>query len=641
MKYLYPERCRRLVFAFWLAAATAFLATILIGPAHSEISRSVDVPSGAAAMGAPLDARFQYVPFGIEYYSLEDPLANAVKQNGWSQIFAKVDGRRLEFPELVAGGHFDPVTQTFKSLPDGRAIRLGFVRGGAPTRPALYAGDWFVEWEGDGEVGLTVGKPIRISERGANGYRARFSDQQDKRTRVEITRIGKGGVRNIRVYRAEDAERVKAGRIYSSRFVELVSKYDIVRTMLLSDTNGSLTLRAREIATLDDAFWGGDTQRNFGPGVRRGFPIEGEVELAIETGTELWVNAPPVLGGPMSLMNPVYTGHQDERKIARARRKEAVQAAYEEAVDAMRSSDEFDLYANRLIDALDQLGYPTDRELYLELGNEVWNFSRHFAYISHAHIGLAQGLGLGSMRAAYGYRSAQLALAFDTALKARGRNQAWTLVIGGHTAVPNRTKKALQGVEAFFQEQGIELSDDWRRRFGVTTTNYYSGGFRFSGAGKNMFDATTREAWRAEWLSLLEKDPERLADTIERWLSDGPAVHATRNWLIAKHRAHASLAEAFGARYIGNYEGGSHDILDRELKKNPKAVEFYQSFMASDRAAQVLRRVNESIAQAFPGVIISDFRRIGEKEGDHDPWIEQYYGEPTPVTLELDRQIGQ
>lgn len=617
-----------------------FGLTAIIGALQAIAPVPVLAQAADAANGSATDAattyQYQIGPGKIRYYSAEDHLINALRQNTYSNIYADTrGGEKLFIDDIIAAGHFDIETQTFKSVPDGGKIFIGFVRGAASPLPALYGGDWIVEWDGDGDLEFYFGAPVREEKLGKNKRRATFADDRDKWTGVFITRVGEAGLRNVRIYRAEDEARVKAGKSFSGRFAALVSRYDIVRTMDMMHTNSSGIRTVDQIADDDSFFWGEDNERYLDPRLDVAMPARAFVELAVETGTQLWMNVPPMLGAPERFNDRAYFVRR--RNDPPVRKVDFV-ADFAAAADEIVRSDEFDRYAHYLIDALEEENYPPDRLLIIELGNEIWNYGGGFFKSSQYFEGLAKGLALGNdLRKGYGYRSAQLAVAFEKALEERGRAQAWTIALGTQTSWAARTHGALEGVRAYAQASGTDID---MGRFAIFTTNYFGGGFHFDKQG-NMFGAPDADAWRAEWLARLKNDPAALEKTIEDWLINGPNVRATLNWLIASHREHRAIAEKFGAKYLGNYEGGSHDTLDRELAKNQDAVEFYQRFMRGEPGARVLDAVNQALIAENPAVIISDFNRIGVMKDAFPPWHEQVYGDDTPIVRMLDSYLHE
>lgn len=621
-----------------LRIGLASLAGVLFGV-------GLGVYTSAAAQDTAQSARpskqplYQYGAGVIAYWSVEDHLIDAMKQNGYDTVYADIGrGQKFELTDLIEAGHFDPATQSFRSLPFGKRIFLGFIRGGAKTYPAQYAGKWVIDWEGDGEVNLAYGMPRTSKRVGDNRIEVEFAPDQKKWTGVFLKWVGKGGVRNIRAYRAEEEAALNAGRVFSKTFIDLVSSYPIVRTMDIARVNSSGIRTLDQMANADTLFWAGAPSKYYGPGVKRGFPLFGQVRLATAADNRLWITVPPMLGLPDVFDTPTY--FNDVRiKNAQGQTKEVFKDRVAEAARETVDADDVGVFAEALVQALIDENYPPTRMLYVEMGNEIWNFSGAFLKSTLFHEGLGQGLDLKSGRKAYGYRAAQFADTFEKALAANGRRQEWTMVVGAHTANPYSTRAALQGVQAYYKEHEIALSSKAMRRFGVATTNYYSGGFHFDSQG-NMYGARDAAGWRKAWLAELENDPAALADRIENWIVDGPPVRATRAWMMRQHKEHSTIAHDFGARYIGNYEGGSHDDLDRDLAKNPAAVAFYRRFMAGPGAARILAAVNDSFLAAYPGAILSDYRRIGMRTGAHAPWDEQIYGEQNAVIDTLERYLG-
>ncbi len=504
----------------------------------------------------------------------------------------------------VTPAQFDRETQTL--LAGGGDIGLGIIRYGAVYNKEPYIGDYIYEWEGAGRLKrkfagadgpVTLETPTRMRETYDGNVRAGYVG-------LDAAGIGAGGMRNLRIYRAEHEKLFKAGQIFTPKFLDYAGQYKIIRTM---DWLGSSAPQTSidQFSVLDDMFWD------------NGVPLEAHFILAREADVELWLNAPARLGAPAGLNDTLATMQSQPARV------DLIAAAF----DAIDASPEWDKYARAVVAAMAAQAYPAGKHFYLEIGNETWHWGGGFSYGTEWFWALTRALKerTGSVypanpsRGAYGYFSARLGEAMAKALAEAGRSdQEWTMVIGSQTAWDDQSRGPLQGVKDY---QGGAYAQPMSR-FGVATTGYYRGLFHDTGAG--LFGAGIRGAeWRAEWVRRFNDDPEALA----RYLYDFMIAAAPRQqniaWVVDQSKKHAAIAADFGAYFLGQYEGSSHDTLDRELAKNPQYVTFYKDFYQGARGAEIIRLHHKRMSEEFPDVVLSDYQHWSfQGMQDDRPWIE-------------------
>lgn len=91
-------------------------------------------------------------------------------------------------------------------------------------------------------------------------------------------------IRNIRLYRAEDADLIAAGEHFDPAWMDRIDDFRVLRTHDWQSTNFASTVDwSRIVYAADQALWGQ-------PG--RGMPYELLVEVANQTRSDLWVNIP-------------------------------------------------------------------------------------------------------------------------------------------------------------------------------------------------------------------------------------------------------------------------------------------------------------------------------------------------------------
>jgi len=597
-----------------LLIIAALNASVVFAEAQDATQAAVAGEAYEAPTPQPGANLWQFGTNRLTYWGGEDPLINVFQVNAGN----------AEWPADV----FDRETQSFHKVLGKYGFDIGLIRNGAKLNPGFYAGDYIIDWQGDGRVGVKLNSGQQTSE-GPNRVRESFSGKTAGWGSVAIREINSAeGVHNIRVYRAEHEAALKAGKIFNPDFVKLVARYDIVRAM---DWNSGRAPRADQIPQMGAQFWGAGI-----------VPLEAQFKLAQEAGVAFWMNAPGRLGAPDGL-DARLSGISDQQQ-----RWALIAAAF----DDVAASQEWDNYAAALVAAMEATDYPLDRHFYLELANETWNWGGPFGYATEWYFALTHKLAektgtkyaANPVRGAYGYFSAQLAEAFARALDAAGRSeQQWTLVIGTQTAWDAHTVSALQGVRDYSSARpapagGVDFKQPMAR-FGVAATGYYSGAFA-DAAGKTpgLFGAGVKgDAWRAEWLLRLDADPEAFAQFLYDYMADPAPKRLNVAWVVAQSKLHRQAAEGFGARFIGQYEGSSHDILDRILADNAKALAFYRTWQQGPHHAALIRLHADKMREAFPdgpggpGAILSNYQHWSDGGIRRDaPWIfNSQWGEET------------
>jgi hypothetical protein len=487
----------------------------------------------------------------------------------------------------VDSGLIDPVTARFIKTPTGGRIKIGAVRGGGvPDSGDFYKGRWILDWEGDGDLSIRggVGATTRVSP-------TRIEEDYDPAIHglaapnIWIDRIGPAGVWNIRFYRAEHEPLLAAGQVFDPRWLADMARFDIIRPLDWTGVNGDFELIAADRPPENRPFY------NSGR-----VPDGVIIRAAVDSGTQLWLNAPGLLGCPPATAAILRNG-----AIPPSQRVAAAEAAFDEVM----ASDEPLRWARQIVTKLNSAGYPSDRPLFIELDNEVWNTNFRVSTDFYSGIGRAvaarkSGLA-GTMRTGYGYRSAQFAELFTQALAEGGRSrQPWTMVLGAQTVSPTRTVEALEGVMTYNGPEPM-------RRYGVATTSDFFGGFR--GHSENrLFGARLDQAtWRQRWLAELAADRNALYNRITEYALSPTPMRAIIAYYRSNARANKAAADAVGARWIGNFEGDSTDSLDPELALNAGAVSLYRQWHESDDYGRAITAIADDIRNLDPSAIMATY----------------------------------
>ncbi len=545
--------------------------------------------------------QYQIGPWGPYTYNIEEPYINVfhASQTRWSC-------GELDTAALYAEGYLDRRTGLPTRLPSGCTLttQVFFTVPANTGMMPEWDGEWILEFEtADGvcraQIGLLYfpGDPtnkrgdcrIEFTRDAANGKTPYHMAIQVKRLPAPMTAL--------RMFRAENAADVQSGKIWNPRFVDAVAGYDVIRTMDLQEANRATPRTLDEIASLDAAQWGNIAWQS-GEYLDQPFlgpPLEAVFALGVEAGTALWVHAPITLGSSVDIFD--LTIH--DRDLGRW--LDNITAEVKRDTPGALASAEWDRYAKAFTEALISSGYPADRPLYVTLANEVWNYAGQYNYTTRYAGGLGAALG-GDARTGYGTALAKFKLALDAALARAGREQALVYVVEGQAANPGTTSAALAGARSFLSQQG-EAWEAHASDFGVSVASYW-------GAAP---DHLKRD----------RIDPNDLA-ALENWFINGPAHSiSTLKWNLAQWRAHANEAAKFGVPFIGAYEGGSHFEKPAEMDEAA-----YEAFLWGEAGGRVNSAVNEALADAFPGAILSNYVLAGATGGQ--PWFEGPLGAENP-----------
>jgi hypothetical protein len=581
-----------------IAIAASALSFGCSASSDDSASAEQNVNQAIAVSKKPL---LQVGPWVAAPFNIEEPYANIIhaSETRWSC-------GDLETAELYEGGYISRKTGLPLAKPSGCTLKTS-VFFSVPHNSGLmphWDGDWVVDCESDGRVELNLlyfpadnikrRKPCRIEF-----TRDAENNVTPYHMAVEVKRLD-APMTALRMYRKENEAAVNSGKIYNPRFIAAVAEYDVIRTMDLQEANRSGIRSVSDLAGPDAAHWGNLSWQS-GKNLKQPFrsmPISAVFALGVEADTALWVHAPIMLGSTIDIYDEAIYDADIGKWL-----KNISSAVTSEAKTAI-ASDEWDKYADAFVGALVASGYPTDRTLYVTVSNEVWNFAGQYNLTSRYAGALGEGLsaeiGGGDFRTGYGAAMARWKLALDAALSRAGRDQALIYVVEGQAAAAGTSDEALRAAKAWIEGQGEEW-EAHSHSFGLSVASYW-GSSHYSKAGV---------------------DPNDLA-ALEKWQLEGPPQHvATLAWILAQFRAHADVGRRYGVPLIGAYEGGSHfdrpDQMDRQK---------YREYVWGEYGGRINELVNEAIAEAFPGVILSNYVLAGPQGGQ--PWFEGPLGDKNP-----------
>ncbi len=627
---------RYFVSAVAVTAALAFFASKGV----TAPSESAPVAAGAGPHAQPAVA-FPTTGDGLPVMQLgmgsgvADPFINVIKyeDSSWSA------------PEAAALGAENFTADWMPKAVPPRApyIESASFRSGAHSSPALlpyYAGTWVVEWDGDANAAFALvwANEVTTKRVGSNRIEGAFPAKMNgaRRSKVRFTRIGEGGVSNLKVYRKEHEALLKAGGLLAPDFAAYCARYKVLRTLDLQAVNINWQRTADQFAPLDAPGWrpANFEKQKTGP---RGFPPEPMFQMAMECGSALWMHFPGQAGaGPEFDADDIFKNADDGttgdvkgalHSLSRAKAKEII------------ASPEWDRIAARIADALIASGYPEDRRFYLELSNEVWNFGSPFWRTTHYFQGIGMAVAPEPMkgerfRIGYGYAAARMAEAFEKALADRGRRQAWVPVIAGQMANARRTELALEGYKMYFEERGADPAP-WLKIAGVATASYYQGALHMK---KGIVTPGLGESPPDAWLREIRADPDGLAKRAADRIIDGPAsTQGTLAWIVNRRDQQEKTAKAFGAFLLGDYEGHDHDGGNppAALRNEPDYVNWVERYRYGPEGERVTRAWVEALRKQNPEAVIANFYGVspGDQEPDEtdtvleSPWADGFYGE--------------
>jgi len=569
-------------------------------PHHGVADETTEM---AAAVQPPqrdktASALLQIGPWVPSPANTEEPYLNIIhaSQVTWA-------GGGMSTQELYDAGYISSVTGLPVSLPNRKTLSTNVFITGEPK--TFYDGDWVLEWDGDADLGLLFFPDHLITKR--------------RKGRIEFTRDAESGatpyhmaiqvhkirspVTGLRLFRKENEYALRAGKIFTPRFIEEIAKYHVVRTMDLQEVNRSFITNVDEVATMDACCWDNIAWKNLPRKTDhpfRSMPLEAVFAIAVEADNALWHTAPIELGSPKKLYDLVAISDNNDA-IAGGFRGVAQQNAA-----SILASPEWDRYADKFVEALITSGYPSNRKLYTTVSNEVWNTAFHYFVTTNYAWGLGLGIdGNGIFRNGYGAALARWKLALDGALARAGRVQDVVYIVESQAADPSTTGRALRAAKKFMKSNG-EAWVDHSSDIGVSVASYWGG-------LPNWFSVLPPDQWKTAG----ESDAKALEDR----LINGPSNEiATKAWVLNKFAGHASQAAPFGVTIIGAYEGGSHLEKPYEVPSG-----FYASFVWGPHGARVNRAVNDALAAAYPGIILSNYVLSGQTGGQ--PWFDGPYGE--------------
>lgn len=555
--------------------------------------------------------------------SLEEPFINIAKAKGagWD-IAARGDkSAKMSSADAAAAGLLDPKTY----LPRGNAgsvtISAGPFFANAERFRSHYDDVFVLKWSGDAsgrmerwtaEGGGSPGRSEwRLSGPRLRGGLMKFSDVR-------------GSISGIELYRKRYERLLERGEIWNPEFLRLISRYDVIRTMDLQGTNNSRVRSFGQIAGMSDPWGQGSGAVIWPEPPFYSIPYEVLFDLGVKANVELWVTVPPQIGSPVSAADPALRRKDFPDRI----HHENFTTKTAEIAKTTLESEEWDRFADAFAERLIKSGYPPDRPLYVEVGNEIWNYGRGFI----TSTSYARGVALAfdpkwKVGHGYGVLSARWMIALESALARRKATPKIVYVVASHTVDPFRTKQAFTGMRAYFASKGLD-PDNYLPKTGVALTNYFG---HFESMSKTLFGVDKGPEMAAAWEKAVKDDPEGTAKKIKDHILNNPGTgRSTAARIVLKWKDHDQAARENGSRVIGSYEGGSHLVIPDALAKSASFTEWWMRFHWGEDGAALTRGVNQAILKEFPDAILSNYYSVG-RPSPSAPWMDGHYADRTPL----------
>ncbi|MEO0611694.1 MAG: hypothetical protein AAFY83_00050 [Pseudomonadota bacterium] len=559
----------------------------------------------------------------LAYWNAEDLFLNRLALQGYPDdyrwIFTFAD-RNLNTKEAEAAGFIDPVSGDLARVPPSLlSLQSPTLLPNYTDFPDYYAGRWVLTWEGSARAEISAGaRQAGVRRIGGAGKKGRLVFDMPRRGAAPFRAIFsqvRTPLRNLKLYRLEEEAAAQRGAVWTPAFTAMLSRYDVVRTMLAQGINTSPVRQWADVAHPDDPHFF-DRQPILPPEQRPrtgryGLPYEYILELAAQTRTRAWMHIPLQIGAP---------DHQGDIGSDVM----AMTASAQANADDILKSPAWDEFARELVTRLDASTYPVGQPLYIELGNEVWNYAWPYVLNTRYAEGIARGITTGEgPRYGYGTLTARMILAMETALNTRQspHRDHIVYVIAGQTAVPETSAAAYRGLQTYWRAQGADVAA-LTAKTGIALTTYHGGATAY----ENLVIPRPGETLVSAWEREIDRDPEGLEERVyTHYTRGGPGVEFDKNWVLARWRDHEMVAQKIGVPIIGAYEGGSHDNPPEALTASAKFVDWWTRYHWGPRGVEVVRQVNKAIIARHRGAMLSNFVTHGKVGDPRHPWNDGHY----------------
>lgn len=549
---------------------------------------------------------------------------------------------------LTEAGKYDPATGWFTLAPNER-ITLGRLRNSQTKGFDLDPGVWCVVTEREGTAYVRAGN---LKDEGSTPSRHRICADITGLTsgwQVILDGGSSGGRARVVFWGPQIYEDDPDG--WHPEWLAQHSRYHILRGMdYFLPANAKIVKASQWVRDDDYTYYaessGWDTIPNANDNlIRGGYSFARFFDLANKADAAAWINLPVSLGAE-SFRAELVECDSASNDLNLGEENQAIRAALILNFDTFKTAAkvEWRAIADKVIDGLEKVDYPTNRVLLIEPMNEAWNTGTpHFACQHRFTAAIGAALtGSDDLGRGQGYITALAVEAIRERFNVRRPNQSVQFVTGWHTGAADGVGgfRALNFI-AGFQSYKADYHDDLLQVF-AGTTGYWAGGFKWNpnrsaGAG-NPFLVSTEVEFNAAFEAAHRADPVSMQRLIRDWHL-GPVAHDNVKSLVRNNLILRDIAIAGGMRGSIQYEGGPHEnALERTGQLGsvyPGSLnawlEFSKSRYGRDVQAAAIAElsaidpINPMVTTGWAPrtLVISNYNDVGLEMTARQPWLER------------------
>lgn len=426
--------------------------------------------------------------------------------------------------------------------------------------------------------------------------------------------------------------------IWHPDFVQYIAaRYKIFRPLDPIGVNGGKIVRMADY--LDDGDYrlqaGANSFPNSIPAdrsdIKGGFQYGALFDLGVEANTALHILVPPCLGAA-SVEAEIWAQKNNQTDYNNMKNAVAANGASILA----EAEDEFRNCADMMATSCLNSGYPDNRVLCVELGNETWNFgSRDFKNTAEYFNAIGRYItGSDNLGVGYGRMSSAFARAIKERFAIIKPNQQIVFILNVQTGTGTWRNGQMYTAWNDYNSSvtgGASLMDAF-----LGLTGYIQGGWNWNnskspGAG-NPFGSTTEAQFYADWAASHSANQATHFQTIKNWFLTSTEYKANKA-VINMYNVQLADAKSNGVGGIYMYEGGFHDIGTKLVKAYPAADPAWGAFQADTSSRDVLRdfiararAINPTNPARNYGwqpteMNIANYQEVHRNFGPDKPWI--------------------
>lgn len=563
-------------------------------PVPDPIPTPTPQPSTSIWDGSDGNPILQLVLAHHEEYQQENPYKNTLLLNSSFGGSAKlVDGTSNQ-------------TTGWICLAPNESVTLGRYRPNQanPDNLNFDPGVWIIKAELQPGSGATIDAPNFVNAgstsviiRKARTLGAADTDGGE----VFVNGNASGGCLRPMFVGAEKYENDPLG--FRPEFLKEVSGYHFARSLDWTTTSGSRITNDSEWLDDGDAIIYSGTNCPFkaacavnkawpvtsGPILKAGYQFGMLFELSKQADVAAWINTPPALG--MESIKAELSFCKAATIIP------AVAAHWSEIQPAMKT--EARAFARRVAKSAKARGYPDNKPLVVEVGNELWNHANTAFGCSNdltAGVGLAIS-GTSHVGKGAGYISWTHVDAFKEVFAEEKPGQQLVFVLGMQTAAFSTAANTFHNSAVVtFKSLDAAAGTSHLIDLFAGTTGYFSGGFEWNnnrspGVGNNPFGVSTEAEFNTAFAAA-DQDGS-LFDKIEAYYLGPVSKNTNAARVVSLNQQWINWSWSQGLAGAINYEGSNADngaakSLDTAY---PASVAAHRRWVASQQAFNVQEKI--------------------------------------------------